>query len=66
MQSLTRLSLADVTQLAQSENGVRGELESLLAGLGQALGATSGAIAHTYFMLVKVPHQLVGAGQKTS
>jgi hypothetical protein len=66
MESITRLSLADATRLAQPENGVRGELESLLAGLGEALVAASGAVANTYFMLVKVPHQLVGAGQKTS
>ncbi|MGD8629542.1 MAG: circularly permuted type 2 ATP-grasp protein [Gammaproteobacteria bacterium] len=66
MESLTRLSLADVGKLAHSENGVRGELESLLAGLGEALGAMSGAIANTYFMLVKVPHQLAGPGPKNS
>jgi uncharacterized alpha-E superfamily protein len=65
MESLTRLSLADVTRLAASDNGVRGELESLLAGLGEALAATSGAIANSYFMLVKVPHQLAGARAET-
>jgi uncharacterized circularly permuted ATP-grasp superfamily protein/uncharacterized alpha-E superfamily protein len=62
LESLTRISLADATRLAQAENGVRSELESLLAGLGEALAAASGAVADTYFMLVKVPHQLVGAG----
>jgi uncharacterized alpha-E superfamily protein len=66
MESLTRLSLADVARLAQPENGVRGELESLLANLGEAFGAMSGAIANTYFMLVKVPHQLAGSGSKNS
>jgi uncharacterized circularly permuted ATP-grasp superfamily protein/uncharacterized alpha-E superfamily protein len=62
MESRTRLSLADATQLAQAENGVRSNLESLLAGLGQALGAASSAVADTYFMHVKVPHQLAGTG----
>jgi uncharacterized circularly permuted ATP-grasp superfamily protein/uncharacterized alpha-E superfamily protein len=66
MESLTRLSLADATRLARPENGVRGELESLLAGLGEALGAMSSAVGHTYFMLVKVPHQLGGSGPETS
>jgi uncharacterized circularly permuted ATP-grasp superfamily protein/uncharacterized alpha-E superfamily protein len=66
MESRTRLSLADAARLAQAEGGVRSELESLLAGLGQALGAASSAVADTYFMHVKVPHQLVGTGPKTS
>jgi hypothetical protein len=66
MESRTRLSLADAARLAQAENGVRGELESLLAGLGVALGAASSALADTYFMHVKIPHQLVGAGEATS
>jgi len=65
LESLTRLSLADATRLAQPENGVRSELDSLLAGLGEALAAASGAVADTYFMLVKVPHQLAGDGPKT-
>jgi len=62
MESRTRLSLADAARLMQAKDGVRGELESLLAGLGQALGAASSAIADTYFMHVKIPHQLVGPG----
>jgi uncharacterized alpha-E superfamily protein len=66
MESHTRLSLADAARLAQAENGLRGELESLLAGLGQALGAASSALADTYFMHVKIPHQLVGPGEATS
>jgi uncharacterized circularly permuted ATP-grasp superfamily protein/uncharacterized alpha-E superfamily protein len=66
MESRTRLSLADAARLAQAENGVRGELESLLAGLGEALGAASSALADTYFMHVKIPHQLVGPGEATS
>jgi len=66
MESRTRLYLADAVRLAQAENGVRSELESLLAGLGQTLGAASSAVADTYFMHVKVPHQLVGSGPKTS
>jgi hypothetical protein len=65
LESLTRLSLADATRLAETGNGVRSELESLLAGLGGAVAAASGAVADTYFMLVKVPHQLAGAGPKT-
>jgi uncharacterized alpha-E superfamily protein len=66
MESRTRLSLADATRLAVAKNGVRGELETLLAGIGQALGAASSAVAGTYFMHVKVPHQLAGSGSKTS
>jgi len=65
MESCTRLSLADAVRLAQAENGVRGGLESLLAGLGQALGAASSALADTYFMHIKIPHQLAGAGPET-
>ncbi len=66
MESRTRLSLADAALLAQSDGGVRGELESLLAGLGQALGTASSALADTYFMHAKVPHQLVGNGPEAS
>ena len=65
MESRTRLSLADAALLAQTGNGVRGELESLLAGLGQMLAAASSALADTYFMHVKIPHQLSGAGTET-
>jgi len=66
MESSTRLSLADAVLLAQSENGIRGELDTLLAGLGQALTAASSAVADTYFMHVKIPHQLVGPGPEKS
>jgi uncharacterized alpha-E superfamily protein len=66
MESRTRLSLADPVLLAHPENGVRGELETLLAGLGQALAAASSAVADTYFMHVKIPHQLVGPGPENS
>jgi hypothetical protein len=53
-------------RLALAGDGVRNELETLLAGLGQALGAASSALADTYFMHVKVPHQLVGSEPKSS
>jgi uncharacterized circularly permuted ATP-grasp superfamily protein/uncharacterized alpha-E superfamily protein len=66
MESRTRLSLADAVRLALAGDGVRNELETLLAGLGQALGAASSALADTYFMHVKVPHQLVGSEPKSS
>ncbi|HYQ73047.1 MAG TPA: circularly permuted type 2 ATP-grasp protein [Gammaproteobacteria bacterium] len=66
MESRTRLNLSDAATLAVAANGVRSELDALLAGLGQALGAASGAIADSYFMHVKVPHQLAGAGPRTS
>ncbi len=66
MESRTRLSLADAAHLATAGNGVRSELETLLAGLGQALGAASSALAGTYFMHVKIPHQLAGSGPETA
>jgi uncharacterized circularly permuted ATP-grasp superfamily protein/uncharacterized alpha-E superfamily protein len=66
MESSTRLSLADAVVLALADNGIRHELESLLASLGQAINAASSAIADTYFMHVKVPHQLTQTGPKAS
>jgi hypothetical protein len=66
IETRTRLSLADATLLARIDNGIRGELDSLLACLGQALGAASSAVADTYFMHVKIPHQLAGPGTETS
>ena len=59
VEAATLLKLADVDDLVNTDEDMRGQLENLLAGLGQSLAEVSDAVTATYFTHAERPYQLV-------
>ncbi|MGB5605540.1 MAG: circularly permuted type 2 ATP-grasp protein, partial [Gammaproteobacteria bacterium] len=59
MEAATQLKLANADELAETENGTRPRLDTLLAGLAHSLSETSNALTATYFTHAQRPYQLV-------
>ncbi len=59
MEAATQLKLANAGELAETENGTRPRLDTLLAGLAHSLSETSNALTATYFTHAQRPYQLV-------
>lgn len=59
LEALTRLRLAELTELSRAEAGFRGPLDRLLNELGERLQALGEALADGYFRHADQPQQLV-------
>jgi uncharacterized alpha-E superfamily protein len=59
IEAATLLKLANVDDLVNADEDMRGQLENLLAGLGQSLAEVSDAVTATYFTHAERPYQLV-------
>ena len=59
MEAATQLNLASADELAETDDGSRTRLESLLGSLSQSLSEASDALTETYFIHAERPYQLV-------
>lgn len=59
MEAATQLRLASAEELAETDNGQRLRLNTMLTGLNQSLVEASDALSATYFTHAERPYQLV-------
>ncbi len=59
IEATTQLELANLDELASSDDDRRIPLDNLLAGLGQGMAEVSDAITSSYFTHAERPYQLL-------